>query len=249
FQVTHYRLSICWTRILPTGLIDNINEKGVLFYRDLLEELIKNDISPIVTLFHADYPYSLYEKGGWLNSDCIQWYHDFCRLCFVRFGDLVQCWITFNEIGAHAWWAVTKIDGQLHHSPDTVDIPIPKRKAPYVAAHNMLLAHARVYHMYVQEFRKNQRGQLGITVGGRWYKTFSEDSKDDDAVKRALDWTFNWTVAPIFGKDGDYPDSLKRNIRELEKRDGLELLPRFTEEEMEQIKGTFSDEYRRLINP
>ncbi|PIO65846.1 hypothetical protein TELCIR_12460 [Teladorsagia circumcincta] len=46
-KVTHYRLSICWTRILPTGLIDNINEKGIEFYRNLLEELTKNDIVPI----------------------------------------------------------------------------------------------------------------------------------------------------------------------------------------------------------
>ncbi|KAK6012599.1 glycosyl hydrolase, family 1, partial [Ostertagia ostertagi] len=121
-QVTHYRLSICWTRILPTGLIDNINEKGVEFYRDLLQELKTNGIAPIVTLFHADYPYALYLKGGWVNSDSIQWYQDFCRLCFERFGDLVKYWITFNEISAHAWWGVTKIEGNctIHLTPSNI---------------------------------------------------------------------------------------------------------------------------------
>ncbi|KAK6040281.1 hypothetical protein COOONC_22215 [Cooperia oncophora] len=56
-KVTHYRLSICWTRILPTGLIDNVNEKGVKFYRNLLEELTSNGISPIVSLYYFLHAY------------------------------------------------------------------------------------------------------------------------------------------------------------------------------------------------
>ncbi|ETN76954.1 hypothetical protein NECAME_00479 [Necator americanus] len=45
-----------------------------------------------VTLFHADYPFELYEKGGWLNEECITWYLDYCHLCFSRFGDLTVQW-------------------------------------------------------------------------------------------------------------------------------------------------------------
>ncbi|VDO44878.1 unnamed protein product [Haemonchus placei] len=237
-QVTHYRLSICWSRILPKGDLSVVNEKGITFYRSLLEELTKNGISPIVTLFHADYPYCLYERGGWLNDECLLWFHDFCRLCFQRFGDLVKHWITFNELSAHAWWGITKIEGQLHHSPDTVEFSMPTRKIPYAATHNMLLAHAKVYRMYAQEFKETQQGQLGITVGGRWCKTFSTDIDDIEAVSRALDWKFNWTVNPIFGNNGDYPDSMKSYIKTLEEKEGLELLPRFTKEQMNEIKGS-----------
>ncbi|KAK6035514.1 hypothetical protein COOONC_26981 [Cooperia oncophora] len=114
---------------------------------------------------------------------------------------------------------------------------IPTRKIPYVAAHNMLLAHANVYRMYVREFKETQQGQLGITVGGRWYKTFSKDPKDIDAVRRALDWTFNWTVAPIFGNTGDYPESMKKDMHVIEENIGFELLPRFTKEERAKLKG------------
>ncbi|EPB71164.1 hypothetical protein ANCCEY_09745 [Ancylostoma ceylanicum] len=87
-KVSHYRFFICWTRILPNGTTSNINEKGISFYRSLIEELKANSIEPIAVLFHADYPFELYQRGGWLNPECIQWYLDFCQLCFERFGDL-----------------------------------------------------------------------------------------------------------------------------------------------------------------
>ena len=45
-----YRLSISWTRLLPDGN-RRINESGLRFYSDLIDELIKNDIEPFITLF------------------------------------------------------------------------------------------------------------------------------------------------------------------------------------------------------
>ena len=41
-----YRFSICWSRIIPNG-DDEINEEGIKFYNNLINELIKNDIEPI----------------------------------------------------------------------------------------------------------------------------------------------------------------------------------------------------------
>lgn len=58
----------------------------------------------------------------------------------------------------HAWCAVTNIEGQPHHSPDTSEYSCPKRRIPYVAAHNMLLAHGKAYRMYEKEFKKIQNG-------------------------------------------------------------------------------------------
>ncbi|PIO55239.1 hypothetical protein TELCIR_23375, partial [Teladorsagia circumcincta] len=85
--------------------------------------------------------------------------------------------------------------------------------------------------------------QLGITVGGRWCKTFSKDPQDIEAVRRALDWKFNWVVAPIFGNIGDYPESMKKYVQKIEEEEGLQLLPRFTKEEMEEIKGMSTEEH------
>ncbi|EYB83413.1 hypothetical protein Y032_0336g2890 [Ancylostoma ceylanicum] len=97
-NVSHYRFFICWTRILPNGTTSNINEKGISFYRSLIEELKANSIEPIAVLFHADYPFELYQRGGWLNPECIQWYLDFCQLCFERFGDLVRLILALRVI-------------------------------------------------------------------------------------------------------------------------------------------------------
>ncbi|EYB83408.1 hypothetical protein Y032_0336g2888 [Ancylostoma ceylanicum] len=237
-NVSHYRFSICWTRILPNGTISNVNEKGIAFYRSLIEELKANGIEPIAVLFHADYPFELYQRGGWLNPECIQWYLDFCRLCFERFGDLVKYWISFNEIPMHAWCAVTKVEGQPHHSPDTIEHSCPKRKIPYVAAHNMLLAHARAYRTYEKDFKKTQNGKFGIVVGGRWCCTFSTSPEDIAAATRALDWSLNWTVSPIFGKKGDYPDGMKQRMRRLEEADKQQIMPKFTQEETLMLKGS-----------
>jgi beta-glucosidase len=61
-----YRFSVSWPRVMPEGT-GRINEKGLDFYDRLVDELLKNNIAPYVTLFHWDYPYELYKKGGWLN--------------------------------------------------------------------------------------------------------------------------------------------------------------------------------------
>ncbi len=91
-----YRFSLCWTRIFPNG-IGEVNERGVGFYSDLIDELIANNIEPYITLFHWDYPYALHCKGGWLNSDCVEWFAEYAATVVKLFSDRVKYFITFNE--------------------------------------------------------------------------------------------------------------------------------------------------------
>ncbi|VDM81270.1 unnamed protein product [Strongylus vulgaris] len=135
----------------------------------------------------------------------------------------------------HAWCAVTKIEGQPNHSPDTVEYSIPTRTIPYVVGHNMLKAHAKAYRMYEKEF-KTQNGKFGIVIGGRWSTTSSTSPEDKAAVERALDWAFNWMVCPIFGKDGDYPALMRKEMDILEKKENQEILPRFSKVEIAELK-------------
>ena len=51
----YYRLSISWSRILPTGQLP-INQKGIDHYNRVFDELKKADITPVVTLYHWDLP-------------------------------------------------------------------------------------------------------------------------------------------------------------------------------------------------
>lgn len=94
--VKYYRFSISWTRILPNG-IGEVNQKGIDFYNDLINELIANDIEPLVTMFHWDYPQALYEMGGWLNPNSSDWFSEYAKILVENFSDRVKYWITLNE--------------------------------------------------------------------------------------------------------------------------------------------------------
>ncbi|WP_072989225.1 glycoside hydrolase family 1 protein [Clostridium cavendishii] len=133
-----YRFSIAWTRIIPNGIGD-INEKGIKFYNDLIDELNSYGIEPIVTMFHFDLPYALEEKGGWGNRETIDAFIEYAKVLFECFGSKVKYWLTINEQN-------TMI---LH--PGAIGIPkgfeIPTKKEIYQQNHHMLLAQARVMNL------------------------------------------------------------------------------------------------------
>ena len=60
-----YRFSIAWTRILPQGT-GEVNPKGIEFYNNLINECLKYNIEPIVTMFHFDMPEPL-TYGGFVD--------------------------------------------------------------------------------------------------------------------------------------------------------------------------------------
>ena len=88
-----YRFSISWTRIFPKGT-GEINEEGIRFYSELLDELIANGIEPYITLFHWDYPYELHCKGGWLNDESVMWFADYAAKIAKLYSDRCKNFIT-----------------------------------------------------------------------------------------------------------------------------------------------------------
>jgi beta-glucosidase len=70
-----YRFSLAWPRILPEGR-GTVNQKGLDFYRRLVDGLHGRGIAPMATLFHWDLPQALQDRGGWENRDCAQWFAD-----------------------------------------------------------------------------------------------------------------------------------------------------------------------------
>jgi beta-glucosidase len=91
-----YRLSVAWPRIFPDG-VGLVNEKGLAFYDRLIDSLLAHQIQPWITLFHWDYPYELYCRGGWLNRDSADWFADYAAVVVDRLSDRVQHWMTLNE--------------------------------------------------------------------------------------------------------------------------------------------------------
>ncbi|MBR2066665.1 MAG: family 1 glycosylhydrolase [Solobacterium sp.] len=94
-----YRLSISWSRLYTRGDEKEPNKAGVEHYRKVFEELRKNDIEPLVTIWHFDTPLVLEEEyGGWSNRKLIEFYVRFATTCFTEYKGLVHNWLTFNEI-------------------------------------------------------------------------------------------------------------------------------------------------------
>ncbi len=91
-----YRFSISWSRVLPEG-VGSVNEAGLAFYDRLVDELKKNGIEPYVTLFHWDFPYALYQKGGWLNPESPDWFAEYTRVIVDRLSDRVNYFITMSR--------------------------------------------------------------------------------------------------------------------------------------------------------
>lgn len=83
--------------MLPNGFVNRISKDGTRYYNNLIDELLANDIEPIVTLYHFDQPQVLEFLGGWSNELMVDWFADYARVVFSEFGDRVKTFVTINE--------------------------------------------------------------------------------------------------------------------------------------------------------
>ena len=125
-----YRFSISWTRVLPNGT-GKVNQKGIDFYNNIINECLKYKIEPLITILHFDIPIDLDNEGGWLNLKMVDAYVDFCKILFETYGDRVKYWLTNNEYNLHPQREREKA----------------KKKNAYLANHNCVLAQAKVIIM------------------------------------------------------------------------------------------------------
>lgn len=73
-----YRFSVSWPRIMPRE--GEINEKGIQFYQNLVQELLDAGITPMCTLFHWNLPMWLHEKGGWHNEAVSDYFAEYAKV-------------------------------------------------------------------------------------------------------------------------------------------------------------------------
>ena len=94
---TRLKFSIAWTRIYPQGN-GKVNEAGLAFYDNVINECLKYGIEPMVTIYHWDMPQALEEAyHGWENPQIIEDFVTYAVTLFERYGDRVKYWITMNE--------------------------------------------------------------------------------------------------------------------------------------------------------
>lgn len=96
---TALRISIDWSRIYPMGDEELPNQAGITFYQNLVDELLKHGIEPIVTLYHFEMPIHLVQEyGSWQNRQVVDFYLRFCQTMFEALRGKVKYWVTFNEM-------------------------------------------------------------------------------------------------------------------------------------------------------
>ncbi len=95
--IRHYRFSIAWPRILPTGR-GAVNEKGLDYYDRLVDAMLARGITPWATMFHWDMPQPLEETGGWRVRATPDAFARYAQTIVKRLSDRVKNWMTVNEI-------------------------------------------------------------------------------------------------------------------------------------------------------
>nr|AAF34651.2 putative prunasin hydrolase isoform PH-L1 precursor [Prunus serotina] len=229
-----YRFSISWSRLLPDGTLSGgINQKGIEYYNNLINELKSNDIEPLVTLFHWDVPQALEEKyGGVLSPRIVDDFKAYAGLCYKEFGDRVKHWTTLNEpytISNHGYTIGIHAPGRCSSWYDPTCLGGDSGTEPYLVTHNLLPAHAAAVELYREKYQVSQKGVIGITVVSHWFEPASESQKDIKASFQALDFMYGWFMDPL--TRGDYPQSMRSLVKE--------RLPNFTEEQSKSLIGSY----------
>ncbi|KAL3729277.1 hypothetical protein ACJRO7_026386 [Eucalyptus globulus] len=243
--VNTYRFSISWSRILPQGTVSGgINQQGIDYYNNLINELVASGIKPFVTLMHNDCPQALQDKyGGFLSRNILNDFRDYCEICFKTYGDRVKNWITTNEPLATALFGYDL--GLAAPGRGTNFSAGNSSTEPYIVAHTHLLAHATAVKLYREKFKADQKGEIGISLVGKNYIPYSDSSDDKAAAERAMDFAVGWFLDPLV--NGDYPSIMRSLVKD--------RLPTFTAEEKEMMKGSldfiginyYSTQYARNI--
>lgn len=132
--LTAFRFSLAWTRVQPDGS-GAVNQRGLDFYRRLVDALLAAGVEPVATLFHWDTPLALERSGGWQRREMADRFAEYTALVAQALGDRVRTWLTINEPRSF-------IGGGYVAGVQAPGLRLPRRGA-LAAAHVVLLAHGR----------------------------------------------------------------------------------------------------------
>jgi beta-glucosidase len=184
-----YRFSVAWPRIQPRGS-GAVNQRGLDFYRRLVDGLVERGIKPGITLYHWDLPQPLQDAGGWPLRDTAYRFADYARIMFDALGGTEADWFTINEP------KTTSYVGHLYgaHAPG-----VANADAAAASVHHQLLGHG----LAVQQFRESGAvGRIGIALNLTPVYPAGEDYVDD---ARLVDGAENRLfLDPVLL--GSYPD-------------------------------------------
>lgn len=195
-----YRFSVAWTRVFPQGR-GEVNQKGLQFYIDLVDELIVNNIEPVLTLYHWDLPLALQEEyGGWENRNIIDDFVNYAETLFQTFRNKVKYWVSLNEqnVFTHQGWQIAT------HPPGKKDTQLF-----YNVNHIANLVNAKV----IQKFRELEMpGMIGPSFAYTPQYSIDSDPKNILAAENAEELLANfWMDVYVYG---EYPSVILQALKE-----------------------------------
>ena len=176
-----YRFSISWSRIFPTGVENEPNEEGLVFYEKIIDMMISYHIEPVITLCHFDIPLHLVEQyGSWRNRKVVACYVKYCEAVFRRFKGKVKYYLTFNEINMLLHMPFVGAGLRIGAGED-------ENQVKYQAAHHELVASATVTRL-AKEIDPDVR--IGCMMAAGYYYPYCCDPKDvwDAHTKNRLNY-------------------------------------------------------------
>lgn len=200
--VDAYRLSISWPRIMPAGT-GAINEAGLKYYIDVLDELNRRGVKPVVTLYHWDLPQALQDEGGWASRSTAFAFGEFAKVVAKAFGERVHLWTTLNE----PWCSAYLGYASGVHAPG-----IKSPQQAMQAVHHLNLAHG----LAAKAIRDVLGSETPISVTLNLHVIRLADPQDPEAVKAAHQIRLLGNeafVGPML--DGEYPEELKELTADL----------------------------------
>jgi beta-glucosidase len=191
FGFDAYRFSIAWPRVMDEQ--GRLNERGLDFYRRLLDALDAHGIAPFATLYHWDLPQHLQDRGGWLERDTALRFADYADRLSRVFAGRVRAWITLNEPWCSAF--LGHVEGR--HAPGLADehLGMP-------AMHHLLLGHG----LALRALRANDRCPVGLAASVSAVTPASDAAADTEAAARAAASVNLWVLDPLLL--GRYPERL-----------------------------------------
>ncbi|MFB6555685.1 GH1 family beta-glucosidase [Streptomyces sp. NPDC056405] len=197
-----YRFSLAWPRIQPHGS-GGVNQKGLDFYKRLIDRLNDRGIKPWITLYHWDLPQELEDAGGWPLRDTAYRFAEYAELAYGALGDRVEHWTTLNE----PWCsAMLGYDAGVH-APGRKNFRDAIR-----AAHHLLLGHGLAARR-IREAAGSSPLQLGITLNLGTATPQTDSAADRDACRRVDGLNRRLYLDPIV--HGRYPEDV---VSDLERR-------------------------------
>lgn len=184
-----YRFSIEWSRIEPEE--GRFDIEAMKHYIYLIDELLANEITPMLVLFHHTYPIWFAKKGAFEKKENMRYFSRFALHVFKYLHTKVPFWIIFNEPVGYA------IEGYYR------GVYPPGKKSLQLAgkvARNLLNGHVQIY----QEFKKiNSSVKVGIAHIFNPLDTYSDWNPLEAVAAKTFDYLVNDITVDFF-KDGNF---------------------------------------------